>query len=365
MTIHPALAHYYRRFYTGINYRLRGAAGGRLASFCRPCSIGLLLTERCNAKCVHCDIWKNRGQEASPTPEQWQALLLDFSRWLGPVHVVLSGGEALLRPWTPQLVAYGSSLGLFMEVLTHGYWLEQSRIEQMALAKPSRVTVSVDGIGETHSVVRGREKFWDYTHNTLNNLNRLRREHGLGYGIRLKTVIMDQNLHDVANVARFAAENGMDVFYQPIEQNYNTAEDPEWFTHSPTWPRDKDAALRAVEELIGMKNAGFPIANSLAQLQAMIPYFRDPDAMRVSVQGHAGHEPRPFCGALTTIQVQSNGDVTTCCSSPPVGNIKEAGIRSIWENRPRWWEQGCCMEKRFSSAEKERAERSGLVTLGR
>jgi MoaA/NifB/PqqE/SkfB family radical SAM enzyme len=351
--MHPTAAHYFRRAHSAISYRLRGVAGGRLASLCRPVSIGLLISERCNARCVHCDIWKNRGQEDSPTVEEWRSLLLEISRWLGPVHVVLSGGEALLRPWTPELVACGSSLGLYIEVLTHGYWMEQSRIEQMALARPGRVTVSVDGIGALHSLVRGREKFWDYTLATLNNLSRLREERDLGYNIRLKTVIMDQNIDGVAEVANFAAAREMEVFYQPIEQNYNTAEDPAWFTHSPTWPGDTENAVRRVEELIGLKRRGSPIANSFAQLEAMIPYFRDPDSMRVRVQSHAGHERKPLCGALTTIQVQSNGDVTTCCSRPPVGNIRQHSIREIWNSRPRWWESGCCMERRFSEAEKQ------------
>lgn len=353
--MHGTAARAFRRAHSAINYRLRHVAGGRLASFCRPVSIGLLISERCNARCVHCDIWKNRGQEDSPTPAQWKNLLREFSQWLGPVHVVLSGGEALLRQWTPELVAYGSSLGLFMEVLTHGYWMEQSRIEQMALARPGRVTVSVDGIGATHSLIRGREKFWDYTLNTLNNLSRLRAEHGLGYSIRLKTVVMDQNLGSLGDVAHFAAANGMDVFYQPIEQNYNTSDDPTWFEHSETWPKDAGKAVRQVEELIRLKEDGFPVANSMAQLKAMIPYFRDPDSMRVRVQSHAGHEKRALCGALTTIQVQSNGDVTTCCAYQPVGNIRQQSIREIWRSRPRWWEQGCCMQGRCSDAEKQGA----------
>src|SRR4051794_38078553 len=48
----------YRRVYEGVNYRLRTFAGGHYASACRPVSIVLLLTERCNARCIHCDIWK-------------------------------------------------------------------------------------------------------------------------------------------------------------------------------------------------------------------------------------------------------------------------------------------------------------------
>ncbi|MGD1072887.1 MAG: radical SAM protein [Bryobacteraceae bacterium] len=345
------LSDFYRRAYLGINYRMRTFAGGRFASQCRPTSIILLITERCNARCVHCDIWKNRGQEESPTVDQWKALLRDIFRWLGPVQVTLSGGEALLRAYTPELVAFGSSLGLYMEVLTHGYWMEQSRVEQLARAGPRCVTVSLDGIGATHSRIRGREKFWECTELTLTTLARLREEARAAYAIRLKTVIMDQNLHEVAAIAGFAATRGMEVFYQPIEQNYNTPEDPRWFDHAVTWPKEPEKAVRAVEDLIRLKRAGSPIVNSFGQLNAMISYFRDPDAMRVRVQSHAGHEKRVSCAALNLIQIQSNGDVTTCCACPPVGNIKLRSIREIWDTRPRWWETECCIDRRCSAAE--------------
>src|SRR4029077_15523145 len=128
--------------------------------------------------------------------------------WMGPVHVFFSGGEALLRPYVPELLEHAADIGLFAEVLTHGYWDDQTRIEKLALANPSRVTVSLDGIGETHTKVRGRENFFEKTTRSLETLKRLRAEKGLGYVIRLKTVIMEHNLHDVENVARFAASQG-------------------------------------------------------------------------------------------------------------------------------------------------------------
>ena len=100
----------YRRAYEGANYRLRGAAGGRFASWCRPTSIVILLTELCNARCVHCDIWKNKGKEDGPTFEEWKTVLRDLRSWLGPVHIAFSGGEGMLRPFTTDLAAYASSL---------------------------------------------------------------------------------------------------------------------------------------------------------------------------------------------------------------------------------------------------------------
>jgi MoaA/NifB/PqqE/SkfB family radical SAM enzyme len=351
----------YRRAYMGLNYRLRTFAGGRLAANCRPTDIAFMMTNLCNAKCVHCDIWKNKGRDDTPTPEQYKTVLSELRSWLGPVHVFFSGGEALLRPYTSDLAAHASAVGLYAEVLTHGYWDDQIRMEKLALASPSRVTVSLDGIGETHTIIRGRENFFEKTTRSLDTLKRIRAEKNLRFAIRLKTVIMEQNIHDVHNVAEYAAANGMEVFYQAVEQNYNTEEDPRWFEHSDNWPKDPSRAVAAVERLIALKRNGLPIRNSYQQLQTMIPYFLNPDAIRVSVQQHTAHLKYPVCAALTNIQVMPNGDVLTCYGTPPIGNIRTASIREIWRNRPELWRGGCCLERRLSPAE---AETRGLVLIG-
>jgi len=92
----------------------------------------------------------------------------------------------------------------------------------------------------------------------------------------------------------------------------------------------------------------------------MIPYFLNPDSMRVSVQQHTAHLKHPVCAALTTIQVMPNGDVLACYGMPAVGNIRTDSIREIWEKRPQWWTGGCCLERRCSAAE---AETRGLVSI--
>ncbi len=343
----------YRRLHEGINYRLRTFLGGRVASFCRPTSIALLLTERCNARCIHCDIWKNRGQEDRPSLGEWRGLLADLRRWLGPVQVVLTGGEALLNPDTIDLVSYGSSLGLFVELLSHGFWEDQSKIERLALARPGRITISFDGIGETHNLIRGRDNFSERTERTIQTLTRMRREHSLKLDIRLKTVIMRQNLDDACDVARFAARHGLEVFYQPIEQNYNTPEDSSWFEHSETWPDDALKTVTVVRQLGELKRLGLPIANSLAQLNVMIPYFLDPASSHVAIQSHSAHEPQLLCSAATTLQIQANGDVKVCSTRDAIGNFKSQPIRAIWAARPHWWQQGCCLEERLRESQSQ------------
>jgi MoaA/NifB/PqqE/SkfB family radical SAM enzyme len=254
-------------------------------------------------------------------------------------------------PFAAEVVAYASSVGLLVEHLTHGYWLDQSRVEQMARANPWRVTISCDGIGATHDKIRGREHFFDKMNTTIQTLLRLRNEKRLGYVIRLKTVIMEHNLHDVCNVARFAQEHSLEVFYQPIEQNYNTPEDPTWYQHSDNWPKDRDRAVAVVKELIELKQRGLPIANSEHQLEVMIPYFENPESMMVITQHHSAHD-KPLCSALTMLQIESNGDVKSCWCMDPVGNIKTTPVRQLWSSRPHWWESGCCLEQRMGRLEK-------------
>jgi MoaA/NifB/PqqE/SkfB family radical SAM enzyme len=329
------------RVHGGLHYRLRTLAGGRFREHCLPVTMMFLLTEHCNAHCIHCDIWKNTEVEETPTVECLRQTLSDLRAWLGPVQVTLTGGEALMKPYTPELVAHGSSLGLLMEVLSNGYWSDQRRIEALARANPWRVTLSLDGIGEVHDLIRGRRDFFAHTKSSIDTLVRMRREHGLKFNILLKTVVMRQNLDGLAGVARFADACGAEVLYQPIEQNYNREVDTKWFTTSNNWPADTAKATERVLHLVELKREGLPIANSYDNLRQMAEYFAYPERLQNSVQTHIVKADSSHCAGLTNFQVQANGDVRTCARRPSIGNIREQSIRTIWEQRPKYWEE-CC-----------------------
>jgi hypothetical protein len=182
----------------------------------------------------------------------------------------------------------------------------------------------------------------------------MRAEHRLAFRIRLKTVIMEHNLDDLAEVARFATTGGMEVFYQPIEQNYNTPLDRFWFRTSPNWPRDPARAVRKVEELAALRQAGLAIANTDADLAAMGRYFRDPIGLGLITRAHVAHERTTRCCALTTLQFQANGDVTVCSNRPPIGNIRVTPVRELWKQRSCVWRDGCCLEEQLAGVDGSR-----------
>jgi len=333
--------------------RLASAAIGRapqlLGRFGRPGQVICLITERCSAKCVHCDLWRNRGRETGPTEQEWRATLDEIRDWLGPIPVVFTGGEALLKPFTINLVAYATRLGLEVELLTHGYWRDQALIEALAMADPRQVTLSLDGLGATHDRVRGREGFFERTQTSIETLLRVRQQQGLQLRILLKTVIMSHNLDALGDVARFATARGLAVRYQPIEQNYGQSQDPQWQDASSNWPADTAAAIAAVERLIELKRQGLNIENAELEFERMKLYFRDPDRYRVRIQNH---DFSARCGAMGFMQIQANGDVKACFAAPSIGNCRQARLRDLWHQRPALWQQGCCLEQRMSPSEK-------------
>ncbi len=90
------------RAHGAVNYRLRTFAGGRLASHCRPTEIAVLLTERCNARCLHCDIWKNRGKESTPGVDSLE------NHDAGPQTLARAGPRGLhRRRGTPDAIRAG------------------------------------------------------------------------------------------------------------------------------------------------------------------------------------------------------------------------------------------------------------------
>ena len=344
----------FSRIHTAVQYRLRDRFSGRLADYCRPAEIAVLLTDHCTARCVHCDIWKNADRENSLLPGQWTSFLDDLRHWLGPVHLTFTGGEALMKPFAVDVVAHASRIGLLPEVLTHGYWEDQKKIERLALARPWKVTISVDGIGEKHTEIRGRTRFWERTSRSIETLKRVRAEHGLDFTIRLKHVLMAQNAGEAIKVAEYGNQDGMEVCFQPIAQNYNTPEDPEWMLHSANFPADVAPMLAQLRALISRKREGWRITNSVAELEGMIGYFEAPLARRVAAASHTLHEKANPCVALTNLQIQPNGDVLACVKEGPVGNLTRGSIQRIWRDRPRTWRSGCCVT---------RAENSAIVPL--
>lgn len=335
-------ARFRARVREGLLRRLQPYAARYWKNLCNPASVCHKLTLRCNARCAHCDIWKTDYEGAELTTKEIRRLYVQLRSWLGPVNFVMTGGEALLRPDAVELARHAADLGFLVEFLSNGYLLE-SAAEELACSGLNRVTISFDGTRpETLNTVRGRDDFFERTVSGVQKLVKQRAATGADFRIWLKTVVMRGNLAELADISRLAASLGVEVCYQPIEQNYAQKYDSQWYEASDLWIEDSGKAAAAIDELARLKGDGLPIVNTESNLKVMSDYFRIPAEMMLKVRAHVSEDKAaiPVCG-VGYFEILPWGGVKICGEGEEIGNCRDMSPREIWRRRATCWREGC------------------------
>jgi AdoMet-dependent heme synthase len=332
------------QFYNHRNYRLQNFAARRAKNLVKPTFICFKLSERCNSKCVHCDIWIHNKDEGELSTEQWKAVMDNIRSWAGPVNVVFTGGEVFLRKDTMELIRYGSRLGLVIEVLTNGLMTPRAKCEELVLAGPKQVTLSLDGrTPETHFSIRRIPKMYEKIVQTINDLDEFRNKHRTDLDILLKTVIMKPNFHEILDLVDWVKEEGKaTIMVQPITQNYAQEKKAHWYKDSDLWIEDAAAVEQLIHQLIERKKNGWPLYNRLENLESIIAHFQAPEQAKHQNSGKITGVQKQLCIAgVSSMVFSANGDVQWCYRMPPVGNVKETTAQALWENRPQCWKTHC------------------------
>jgi radical SAM protein with 4Fe4S-binding SPASM domain len=121
------------------------------------------VTKACNLRCVHCYASAN----ADPDPDELtnaeaRAMLEDLARFRVPA-VLFSGGEPLVRPDVPELMAYAKSLGLTVTLSTNGLLIDEAMADRLAEIGVKYVGISLDGMRPKHDKLRGLNGAFDGT----------------------------------------------------------------------------------------------------------------------------------------------------------------------------------------------------------
>src|SRR3954466_12751890 len=105
---------------------------------------------RCNCRCVMCDIWK-RDTAEEISAEQLSAQMSSISR-LGVKWIVLTGGEPLMHSDLFGLCAVLRGSGVRITLLSSGLLLE--RFARQIVETMDDVIVSLDGPPAVHDRIR-------------------------------------------------------------------------------------------------------------------------------------------------------------------------------------------------------------------
>jgi MoaA/NifB/PqqE/SkfB family radical SAM enzyme len=190
----------------------------------KPLKLRIGLTNRCNAKCIMCNIWQQEDNTAPSLPHEIRADELDTiftrnARFLSRLnHISLTGGEPTLRRDFVEIwqVLHKHFPSLNMSFNSNGFSTAKTvEFVESILAFHPRLTVmiSLDGMGENHDYVRGLKRVFQHTMATVERIAALRPAHP-NLKLEINHVMTPHNVDDCIELFRFCVRNR--ISFNPI-----------------------------------------------------------------------------------------------------------------------------------------------------
>jgi len=349
-------------FCNGIKFRYSRLKGAPL----KPMVISLAVTNRCNSHCIMCNIWK-RARELPDIKglEMSKDEIIDLlSRPLFSelVELDLTGGEPHLRndlvdialgisrlkkSFLPRLRSIIiTSNGLLPPKIISNY---QKILEGLRNTNIDLVSVnSIDGIGETHDLIRGTKGAFELATETINGLLELREKYP-NFLIGIKTTILPQNINMLDAILDFALEKG---FFHIIS--------PAFFTEARFRNIDKRDKL-----MLGPTEYK-EVLKFYSRNELKIGYFYSRARSFLATE-----RKQWVCTALYNyLFIDFDGKVYPCeIISEPIADVKKQGVEDIWNGvSARYWRNRigkleCCLTCHEPGAMRYSAYAEGLSYL--
>jgi radical SAM protein len=166
-------------------------------------------TQACDLACRHCRAEAQPERDPGELSTAEARRLLEDIRRFGPLVVVLSGGDALKRPDTVELVRHGAALGLRMAITPATTPLcDRETMAALREAGLARLAVSLDGsTPEIHDAFRRVPGSFQH------GLRILREAREVGLTTQVNTTVRRDNVEDMAAMCALMGELGI-VFWE-------------------------------------------------------------------------------------------------------------------------------------------------------
>ena len=279
----------------------------------------LEVTLRCNAKCEHCGSscgYKIPKDEISA--DELKKALKEIADKYGSNNVFLTvtGGEPLMRKDLFDIMGYAKELGFRWGMTTNGMLIDEKVIEKLKETNFQSISISLDGLKETHEGFRKVPGSFDKIKKAIKLLQGMDTLKIL----QISTVANKKNIGELEDMYKFLLDMGIKDWRVMCVDPIGRAS-------------DNNEILLGKDELTYMYNF---IREKRVEGKMTI---EDACSHYLGLQFENSVRDHGFiCGAGIFIgSILSNGDICVC---PNVrrkelvqGNIKTDSIVDVWENR--------------------------------
>ncbi|MFZ5814462.1 MAG: radical SAM protein [Bacillota bacterium] len=171
----------------------------------RPLVVIWEVTRACALACKHCRAEANPRRDPNELTFEEGCRLMDQVRELDPMVFVLTGGDPFMRKDLPELVRYGTSIGLRISGSPSGTRLANlTNMERCAAAGMQRVAFSLDhSTAEAHDAFRGVNGSFQWT------MEGIAAAKQAGMEVQIGTTVTRYNWKDLPDIATRVAEIGV------------------------------------------------------------------------------------------------------------------------------------------------------------
>ncbi|OPY26167.1 MAG: pyrroloquinoline quinone biosynthesis protein PqqE [Methanocella sp. PtaU1.Bin125] len=289
-------------------------------------------THICNLHCRHCGSDCGPAAAGELTTEEikdvFKSIAEDYDA--KTIMVAVTGGEPLMRKDLFDVMGYASGLGFGWGMVTNGMLVNEEIAEKCAAAGMRTVTVSVDGLRETHDHIRRFKGSFDRSVRALETF----KASGRLRVVQATTCVSDYNLHELDQLYDRFKRNGVDEWrlltVNPIGR---AREDPRFML--------KPEQLKQLLDFIVAKRGQKGLSVTFEE-----EGFLGPDYEGIVRTGLY------YCPAGINIgSILADGSIAACPNLPRdyiQGNVRVDRFRDVWEHEYRrmrdlsWKKAGEC-----------------------
>ncbi len=289
------------------------------ANLSRPLLVSIQPNERCNARCIMCDSWKEK-HDCLNSVEIINVLkqLREFNR--GEFFVQIAGGEPLIFNGIYDIFKFCSQNNIICKISTNGLSLTEKNCDKIIESGLPYLSVSLDShLPEIHDKYRGVE---NTLKRAVKGIEYLSKHGNLTLGV--SSILMKDNAETFAeSIDYFLSLPIHRLLIQPIRIWTEDISIDNWKDYK-YWVSDTEKLKNLIDYILVKKREDPRIMNTKQDIIEWYKYFDDP----ASLQNKGAKK----CGiGYDRIGITYKGDVTLGCSTfGYVGNIKEENIDQIW-----------------------------------
>jgi MoaA/NifB/PqqE/SkfB family radical SAM enzyme len=272
---------------------------------------------RCNCRCVMCDIWKVTDAREI-TAAELERHLADIER-LGVEWVVFTGGEPLMHSDLFRLSTLLRRRGIRITILSTGLLLERNAAR--IVGGTDEVIVSLDGPANIHDEIRRVPGAFDSLAKGVRAVHRISPEFPIGArctvqtrnATHLRATVQAARDMGLRSLSLLAADLSSSAFNRPLQ----------WSPERQSTVAPELASLEGeMESLIANYPTDGFILEAPQKLRRIVEHFR----------AHYGLAPHtaPRCNApWVSAVVESNGDVRPCFFHAVIGNTAGTTLGAV------------------------------------